>query len=99
MDRMTHRSSAQLATFGNSELGGFRFGFAAGTPTAISSTQGTIFGKREPSLEWNWLAMFLNQASFRSNVSMLEGPPCMNKKITRFTFGSRSRAFGQVGSR
>src|SRR5207244_7097695 len=87
IERMTHRSSAQLATWGNKSLIGMphwpcwrNFHGDWRTVPMLLNWVGCTF------ILIGWPCSFASRG-FGSNVSTCEGPPSMNKKITLVALG------------
>src|SRR5262249_34820691 len=97
-DRTTQRSSAHEPTFGNRSLTAIPL-----CPYCLYGHSGFMSPRTEsspkvrPRLNGTGFPLSRSNLGLGSKVSMLEGPPCINKKMTRFTLGAKCGVFGASG--
>ena len=63
-------------------------------PLRLQQAADGVFAEGQSALERNGLAVVLLEAGLGSNVSMLDGPPCMNRKMMRLALGAKCGCLG-----
>src|SRR5579884_2870002 len=94
MERMTQISSMQRATCGNSSLTSMPLWPYFWNLNGDGSNLPAAFWRVVPSLDW---PAYFSSAGLGSKVSTCDGPPFMNKKMTRLARGGKCGAFGASG--